>query len=116
MNKYVPRRQNSRWLDGDCPKGVLAIYDDGERTVDRYTVFYVKPITGDTYTNMVIGYRGMSEHPTHPQGVGMFGEMEAYKVAEYRYHNRNRACRWSALPQEVRDVVTRDLAEMTQDA
>lgn len=116
MNRYVPRRQNSRWLDKECPRGVLAIYDDGERTVDRFTVFYTKPITGTTYADMWIGYRGMSEHPTHPQGVGMFGEMEAYKVADYRYRNRNRACRWSALPEEVRDVVVRDLTETSAES
>jgi hypothetical protein len=112
----VPRRQNQRWLDGNCPAGVLAIYDDGTRSYDRYTVFYATPIKGDTYANMWISYRGMSENPTNPQGVGLFGELQAYQVADYRYRNRNRACRWTALPREVQDVVRRDLAEVSQDA
>lgn len=36
---YTPRRQSSRWLDGDCPPHVLAIYDH-PAFADRFTVFY----------------------------------------------------------------------------
>lgn len=115
MRKYSPRRQSTRWRDSDCPDGVLAIYDDGPKTFDRYTVFYAEPVTGTTYADMWLGYRGMSEHPTHAQGVGIYGDMPAHAVASYRFRNAHHACRWSALPQEVRDVVIRDLAEHTED-
>lgn len=76
-NHYRPRRQSSRWLDGDCPAGVLAIYDD-PRYFDRFTVFYTDVIPGP-HGEPWIGYRGMSEHPTMPTGFGCGGEMEAYK-------------------------------------
>jgi hypothetical protein len=110
VNAYSPRRQSSRWLNEDCPRGVLAIYDDTREPCERFTVFYAEPIAGATYTDMVIGFRGMSEHPAHPQGVGIFGEMKAYEVAAYRYRNRNRAATWSGLPDEVKACVRRDLS------
>jgi hypothetical protein len=91
---------------------VLAIYDDGPKTADRYTIFYATPVCGTTYADMRLGYRGMSKHPTHAQGFGMYGDMPAYEVAAYRFRNAHRACRWTDLPQEVRDVVLRDLAEV----
>jgi hypothetical protein len=108
---YKPRRQSSRWLDGDCPRGVLAIYDNRGRTADRYTVFYADPVTGTTYQDMVLGYRNMSENPFHPQGVGMYGELRAHLVASYRYTLRHQACRWTALPERVRECVLQDLKE-----
>lgn len=111
---YRPRRASSRWLDGDCPRGVLAIFDNGgvdkrNGSVDRYTVFYAEPIEGYGPGDWWIGYRGMSAHPTHPQGVGVYGEMRAHEVAAYRYRASRQACTWTSLPQEVRDVVRRDL-------
>jgi hypothetical protein len=108
MRSYTPRRASSRWLDGDCPTGVLAIFDH-PKEFERYTVFYVEPITGTTYADMWLGYRGMSSDPTHPQGVGIFGEMEAYAVAAYRYRNKHRYATWSSLPDAVKAVVRHDL-------
>lgn len=113
---YKPRRQSSRWLDGDCPKGVLAIFLNKGKTADRYTVFYSDPIAGSTYLDMYVGYRAMSENPFHPQGVGMFGELRAYQVAAYRYRNKHHAAKWSSLPEKVKQCVLRDLAETGLDA
>lgn len=109
---YRPRRQSKRWLDGNCPAGVLAIYDNGGLTrrngsFDRYTVFYVDTLTdhrGDVWVN----YRGMSKHPTHPQGFGCGGQMRAGEVAAYRYRVSHQACRWTDLPAEVQSVVRLD--------
>ena len=36
---YRPRRASKRWLDADCPDGVLAIFDI-PNICDQYTVFY----------------------------------------------------------------------------
>lgn len=113
LSPYRPRRASSRWLDGDCPKGVLAIFDNGgmdkrNGSADRYTVFYAAPIPGPD--GWWIGYRGMSEHPTRPYGFGCYGEMRAHEVAAYRYRANRESCRWSDLPAEVQDVVRRDLA------
>jgi hypothetical protein len=111
MTKYTQRRQSKRWLDADCPVGVLAIYDSGPKDFDRYTVFYKEPIVGETYADMWLGYRGMSEHPSSPNGFGVYGEMEAHKVAAYRYRVSKQACKWSSLPDEVKAVVRRDCEE-----
>lgn len=110
MRGYKPRRASRRWLDGDCPPGVLAIFDHPD-CFDRYTVFYVEPVTGTTRADMWLGYRGMSAQPASPTGFGIFGEMEAYQVAAFRYRSSHRAATWSSLPEEVKAVVRRDLDE-----
>ena len=110
MRQYKPRRQSKRWLDEDCPNGVLAIYDD-HNFADRYTVFYKEPISGSTYQDMWIGYRSMSENPFHPCGVGLYCEMLAYQVASYRYSARHKAAKWSSLPEKVKQCVIQDLKE-----
>lgn len=109
MTKYTPRRQSKRWLDGDCPQGVLAIYDNGGKTADRYTVFYADPVSVPG-RGWLVTYRGMSENPAHPQGVGMYGEMCRYEAAAYRAAVRRQACTWSSLPEAVKACVRRDLA------
>jgi hypothetical protein len=114
MREYTPRRQSRRWLDADCPRGVLAIYDN-PTTADRYTVFYAEPISGTRYADTHIGYRGMSEDPFHPQGVGMFGELDAHAAAAFRYRNRHRACRWSDLPERVKQCVRQDCAQSVEN-
>lgn len=55
----------------DYPLGILAIYDNGGRTVDRYSVVFT-PFDCDG--ELVFPTLSMSDHPTHPQGVGMRGE------------------------------------------
>lgn len=112
---YKPRRQSKRWLDGDCPKGVLAILDNKGESADRYTVYYAEPICGTTYGDMILGYRAMSSCPFHPQGVGLYGEAKAYEVAEYRYRKKHQYAKWSSLPDDCKKLVRRDLEE-TADA
>jgi hypothetical protein len=111
MRNYKPRRQSSRWLDADCPKGVLAILDNRGQTADRYTVIYADPIAGTAYADMYLGYRAMSENPFHPQGVGMYGEFRAHECAAYRYRCKRQYARWSDLPEKVKQCVRQDLAE-----
>ena len=108
MNAYTPRRQSKRWLDGDCPSGVLAIYDDGPRSFDRYTVFYRDDVTTDHNGTVWIGYRGMSEHPAAPQGFGIYGSMTRWDAQQFRYVNSHRAATWSSLPDDVKATVRRD--------
>lgn len=113
MSGYRPRRQNARWLDGDCPAGVLAIYDNGGLAVasgsfDRYTVFYVPPEPLDDRGGWV-SYLAASEDPFAPHGFGQHGEMPAYQVAAYRYRASHDAARWSDLPPAVQRAVRADL-------
>ena len=107
---YRPRKCSKRWLDGDCPQGVLAILDNKGQSADRYTVIYAEPVAGTTYANMWLGYRAMSENPSHPQGVGMYGEMCAHEVVAYRYRCKHQYAKWSSLPEAVKQRVRADLA------
>lgn len=106
MRNYKPRRQSKRWLDGDCPAGVLAILDAGPKEFERWTVIYAEPICGTRRRDMTLWFRGMSNNPSHPQGVGMAGEMSAHEVAAFRY--RSKPVKWSALPEAVKACVRRD--------
>lgn len=111
MNRYSPRRQSAtRWLDGDCPRGVLAIYDH-PKELDRFTVFFVEPIAGDTYATMCLGFLSVTE-----SGGTYHGEMQAHEAAAYRYRVRNYAAKWSTLPAPVKAAVRRDLAEAAKES
>lgn len=110
MNRYSPRRQSARRLDGDCPRDVLAIYDH-PKELERYTVFFAEPVTGDTYATMWLRFVGITEW-----GGTMHGEMEAYNTAACRYRFRNYATKWSSLPDAVKAAVRHDLAEMENSA
>lgn len=109
MRPYQPRPQSRRWLDADCPRGVLAIFDD-RSSGDRYTIFY-RELYGrtPTYTDGYMWGRGCSAHPSAPQGVGLTIEMHPWEVANYRYHNAHRKARWSDLPPDVQRLVRDDL-------
>jgi hypothetical protein len=116
MRAYRPRRQSKAWLDSDCPAGVLAIYDSGPNLfADRFTVFFTELIDGGNGEKW-LGYRSMSESPCHPQGVGLYCEMRAHEAAAFRNRNSKRAATWSSLPEEVKKLIRRDLAqeEVTQ--
>jgi len=102
-----PRRASKRWLDADCPDGVLAIFDI-PNTCDRYTVFY-REIYGGEGRNGYMRGRGMSAYP-FLQGIGISFELRPYQVADYRYHNSHHACKWSDLPEDVKYCVRQDLS------
>jgi hypothetical protein len=106
MNAYAPRRQNKRWLDGDVPREVLAIYRDHREPSEPYTIFYAElQGSGDGRRDSLV-YIGLSE-----TGWYSHGEMPAYEVAEYRFRNAHRAAKWSELPAAVRRAVKADIAE-----
>lgn len=105
---YLPRTQSKKFLDGDCPSGVLAIYDNGGQTFDRYTVYY-KPTETAEFRDMRIAYRAMSEDPCSAQGFGIYGDDPAYQVAGYRSRVYRHSAKWSSLPEAVQALVRRDL-------
>jgi hypothetical protein len=103
---YRPRRMPKRFLDADCPQGVLAILDD-PRAIDRYTVIYAEPVTDDGRT---FQYVAMNAAPFHPQGFGQHGEMDASSLARYRYENSRFYAKWSDLPEDCKRLIRQDLA------
>lgn len=112
MSDYRPRRCSKRWLDGDCPREVLAIMDNGGKTFDRYTVFYT--YVERDHRDIWISYRGMSEHPASPTGFGVSGDMRAHEVAAYRYRFKHHYATWSSLPPDVKAAVRRDCEAIRQ--
>lgn len=101
MTAPRPRRASARWLDGDCPAEVLAIFDNGGKTWDRYTVLYV-PAPGSYY----VPYLAASSEPFAPWGFGQHGEMTVWDARAYRYRAaRRESCRWSDLPADVQRAV-----------
>lgn len=92
-----------RFRDEDCPEGVADIFDHPQYG-DRYTVFYRQSFDG------WVDYRGMSESPSSPQGVGISAQMRSYEFSAYRQANRRKRVAWSTLPDAVKRCVIADLS------
>lgn len=92
---YQPKRSRKQWT-ANAPKYVLACYDNGGKTCDRYTVLFGAPLW-DASMGRNVPYLGMSGASSHPQGFSQWGEMPA--------HNR-KACgkhiKWNDLPENIR--------------
>lgn len=103
--KYQPKRSRKQWSES-APKYVLACYDNGGKTCDRYTVLIGAPVWTPDYGRNV-PYLGMSGAPSHPQGFSQWGEMPAHNRAACGKH-----VRWLDLPEHIRaHVVSRVTAE-----
>ena len=80
--------------------GIKAIYDNGSKTFDRYTVVYDSH--NESSDKRFWDCRGMSENPTHPQGYGIYGTcMLGNHLGE--------KITFEDLPEEVKQIVVRDL-------
>lgn len=101
------KRMPKRFLEG-APDHVADIFDSPQYA-DRFTVFYRE--IAESHGRESVGYRGMSENPSHPQGVGMFGEMAPHEFSAYRAANRRRRIKWADLPPAVKACVMRDKPE-----
>ena len=95
---YRPRRSSKRWTQ-DAPEFVLACYDNGGRTVDRYSVLFGGSLW-DSRMGRNVYVLCMSGAPTHPQGVSMWSEMPAYNRGALGKH-----VRWLDLPEHIRKHV-----------
>lgn len=105
MTAYRPRRSSQRWLQ-DAPEYVLACYDNGGKTADRYTVMFGGSLWYPEMGRKVF-YLGMSGAPTHPQGFSQWGEMPADNRPSSREH-----VRWLDLPEHIRaHVIARATTE-----
>ena len=72
---YQPKKSTARWLE-NAPAPVLACYDSGPETVDRYIVLYGGPFY-DPSMGRRVQYVAMSAEPNHPLGFCQHGETES---------------------------------------
>lgn len=98
--RYQPKRSAARWLEG-APEYILACYDNGGQTCDRYTVI----VGGSLYDPRLADSRRapclcLSEHPAHPHGVSMWGEVFCGDRSAFGRH-----VTWLSLPERVRSHV-----------
>lgn len=98
-------RHKCEWLWG-CR---ISCWDCGEKIPDRWTVVYLDTL--DERGN--VGFRGMSDHPWSPQGIGMWGEMPIGFVC---YEGRGGAFKkrvpFRNLPSDCQSLVEADCREM----
>lgn len=78
-------------------KSIKAIYDNGGKTADRYTVYYDAEPRGKMYQCL-----GMDDRPFHPQGFGQ------HSSGMLGAHNGKRIT-FDALPDDCQHAVLRDL-------
>ena len=76
---------------------IRAIYDNGGKTFDRFTVYYREYNANGYYTG-----RAMSEHPCHPNG---FGQMTSGMMGK---HNGKRI-KFDELPTDCQKLIESDL-------
>lgn len=88
----------------DYPKGVLAIYDNGGRTADRYTVVYKPERSGADY---VFPVTDMSAYPFWPQGVCQHSELHFRPTSDSGTGQKLIA--FEALPPNCQRAVMLDL-------
>jgi len=96
----------------------VRIYDNGGRSADRYTAVYTgryQHLTGGVYH-----YTAMSEHPFHPQGVGLHGE--DHRRIDNRgygdkggYSHLGKAITFDDLPLDCRRMVLGDMMDLAVD-
>jgi hypothetical protein len=95
---YRPRRSSKRWTE-KAPEYVLACYDNGGKTCDRYTVLFGGTLWEPSMGRMVSCLM-MSNAPSHPMGVSMWDEISASDRACLGKH-----VRWLDLPEYIRNHV-----------
>lgn len=100
----------------DYPAGVVAVYDNGGKTVDRYTVVYepfplAYPCRAYAAGTPVFGYVCMSGAPFHPQGVCQHGEATGQRPRGGWGGTCGKVIRFEDLPEDCQRAVLLDLDE-----
>lgn len=96
MRPYRPRRAAAHWLEG-APEYVLDCFDNQGKTADRYTVLFGGSLLEPALQRRrKVAYLGMSDAPTHPQGISMWGECDA------AWRPSRERVRWLDLPEHIR--------------
>lgn len=102
---WTPRRAPKRFIEG-APKELIAVYDNGGKTLDRYTAVYSDSFLyrGQWWTF----YRGMSEDPFSPGGYGIMGEISRYDLSAYRNRVYRQYVSYDSLPEQVKKSIELD--------
>jgi len=106
MNKYH-RERLARLMPNGKPRWIR-VYDNGEKSYDRYTVVF----TGN-YDKDIPGYGksyqyvGMSSSPSHPQGFCQHGECP-HIIDWPTYGHLGKKIRFEDLPEDCQKVVISD--------
>ena len=103
MNKKYEERKNSL-LPGGKPKWIRC-YDNGGKTIDRYTVVFTGNYTGKTGRQS--WNLGMSSNPFHPQGFGQHGESE-YPIDRPTYGHLGKKIKFDDMPADCQKLVLSD--------
>lgn len=104
--KYQPKRSSKRWLEG-APEPVLACYDSGPSTCDRYMVLYGAPFW-DPEMGRNVPYVSMSADPFWPLGFCQHGEAPSINRPYF-----GKKIKWNDLPLDCRKAVEQDCKEDT---
>lgn len=98
--RYRPRRSAARWLEG-APDYVIACYDNGGRSADRYTVLFGGDLWSPDYARMnaeagmdprLVPCLLMSDAPMSPQGVSIWTDCScdvSTRSSECRQQSKN---------------------------
>ena len=96
--------RTKRLLPAGKPRYVRC-YDNGGKTYDQYTVVYTGHYThktGRQHWSVC-----MSEHPFHPQGVGMHNEYP-YQIDRPSYGHLGKRIKFDDLPEDCQKLVLQD--------
>jgi len=111
-------RNTYRRARTDYPKGVFAVYDNGGKTFDRYTVVYTPyPLPSEDFPHKtgtpVFEYVTMSDSPFHPQGFCQHGESVGQRPTGGWGGTCGKVIRFEDLPEDCQQVVEEDLKDQT---
>lgn len=94
---------------------MVIITDNQGKTFDRFTAYYLSQIITRSDGVKYLPYRGMSEHPSHPQGFGQYGELELKNDFDFNDLLCNKECglvvELESLPVDVKKCIENDLTE-----
>ncbi len=93
----------------DYPDGVLGIYDNEGKTVDRYTGVYKPYEQGAPFNQLVFPMVHMSAAPYWPQGVCMHSETVGYRVTG-GWGSGHKVIEFTDLPADCQRVICEDLS------
>lgn len=106
------------------PKGIprwICAYDDGGKSFDRYTVVYTGHWRTEGDNSARCQYVGMSAHPFHPQGIGLWCANKNHHCDVNKWGfapmigrkcHLGRRIKFQDLPEDCRRLVIQDYKEI----